>query len=142
MGATLQKLDDAPILIVTYEGVLDLKVVEAVAPQIAQVLRDSPVTIYGVVDLRGASFEFTEMIRILYHQSRSVQGTLSGEGDRVVLVGSHPLIRIFRKLFRLEEFGGRIIPIFSDMDDALAAVRAQIVAEAGANSSESTENRA
>jgi len=142
MGATLRKLDDAPILIVTYEGVLDLKAVEEIAPQIAQVLRESSATIYGIVDLRAASLEFADMFRILYHQSRSVQGTLSSEGDRVVLVGSHPLIRIFRKLFRLEEFGGRIIPIFSDMDYALAAVRARIAAEAGVNSSESAENRA
>lgn len=142
MGATLRKLDDAPILIVTYEGVLDLKTVEIIAPQIAQVLRDSPVPIYGIVDLRTASMEFSEMFRILYHQSRSELGTLSSEGDRVVLVGSHPLIRIFRKLFRLEEFGGRIIPIFSDMDDALAAVRSRIAAEADGESSESTENRA
>jgi hypothetical protein len=136
MGATLRKLDDAPILIVTYEGILDLKTVEEVAPQIAQVLRESPVPIYGIVDLRTASLEFPDLFRILYHQSRSVQGTLSSEGDHVVLVGSHPLIRIFRKLFRLEEFGGRVIPIFSDMDDALAAVRARIAADLGAASSE------
>ena len=119
-----------------------MKTVEIIAPQIAQVLRDSPVPIYGIVDLRTASMEFSEMFRILYHQSRSELGTLSSEGDRVVLVGSHPLIRIFRKLFRLEEFGGRIIPIFSDMDDALAAVRSRIAAEADGESSESTENRA
>jgi hypothetical protein len=47
-----------------------------------------------------------------------------------VLVGSHPLIRIFRKLFRLEEFGGRIVPIFSTKDDAITALRARIEAEA------------
>lgn len=142
MGATIRKFDDAPILLVTYEGVLDLKAVEEIAPQIAQVLRESPVTIYGIVDVRAATIEFSEMIRILYHQSRSEVGTLSSEGDHVVLVGSHPLIRIFRKLFRLEEFGGRIIPIFSDIDDALAAVRTRIATEAGAGASESAENRA
>ena len=142
MGAILRKLDDVPILIVTYEGVLDLKVVEDVAPQVAQVLTESSVTIYGIIDLRAATLEFSEMFRILYHQSRGEIGTLSSEGDRVVIVGSHPLIRIFRKLFRLEEFGGRIIPIFSDMDDALAAVRARIASDASAASSESAQNRA
>jgi hypothetical protein len=142
MGTTIRKFDDEPILLVTYDGVLDMQIIEEAAPKIAQVLRESPVPIYGIIDLRTSSFVFSEMIRILHHQSRGEPGTLSGEGDRVVLVGSHPLIRIFRKLFRLEEFGGRIIPIFSDMDDALVAVRGRIAAAASTDSSESAQNRA
>jgi hypothetical protein len=70
------------------------------------------------------------MLRILYHQTLGSAGTISAEKDRVVLVGSHPLIRVFRKLFHLDQFGGRIIPIFSSLDEALIAVHARIHAEA------------
>lgn|GEM_PF-1693512 len=130
MGATLRKLDDAPILIVIHEGFLDLKSSEEVTVKVAQVLRESDVPLYGIIDLRAATTDLSEMLKILYQQTLGSAGTLSVEKDRVVLVGSHPLIRVFRKLFHLDQFGGRIIPIFSSLDEALMAVRARIQAEA------------
>jgi len=96
MGATLRKLDDAPILIVTHEGFLDLKASEEVTVKVAQVLQESHVPLYGIIDLRDATTDFSEMLRILYHQTLGSAGTISAEKDRVVLVGSHPLIRVFR----------------------------------------------
>lgn len=133
MGATLRKLDDAPILIVTHEGFIDLKSVEQITVQIAAVLQASDVPIYGIIDTRGATTDLGEVLRILYHQTLNSAGTISAEKDRVVLVGTHPLIRVFRRLFHLDKFGGRIIPIFSSLDDALIAVHARIAAEAQAN---------
>ncbi len=130
MAVILHQLDDAPILIVRYQGFIDLKTVETATAQVAQVLRDSPVPLYGVIDLTLATTDIPNLLRILYHQSRGDLGSISEGGSRVVMVGTHPLIRIFRKMFRLEEFGGRIVPIFTSTETALAALRARIEEDA------------
>ena len=129
MAATLRKLEDAPILIVTHEGYLDVRAVETVTVQVAEVLAESEEPLYGIIDLRAATTSFPEVLRILHHQSQGRLGTLSTDRGRIVLVGSNPLIRIFRKLFRLEEFGGLVLPIFSSLDEALVALRAKIEAD-------------
>lgn len=133
MGATLRKLDDAPILIVTHEGYVSLSSVEAVTLRIAEVLAASDVPIYGIIDTRGAYTDLSELLRILYHQTKDSPGTIAEGKDRVVLVGTHPLLRVFRKLFHLDQFGGRIIPIFTSMEDALIAVHARVEADARAH---------
>lgn len=126
MAATLRKLEDAPILIVTHEGFLDLQAAEAATVQVAEALAQAEEPLYGIIDLRAATTSFPEVLRILHHQSQGRLGTLSTDRGRIVLVGSHPLIRIFRKLFRLDEFGGLVLPIFSSLDEALVALRAKI----------------
>jgi hypothetical protein len=133
MGATLRKLDDAPVLIVTHEGYINLKSVEEITVKIAEVLAASDVPIYGIIDTRGAYTDLSELLRILYHQTVGAAGTMSAEKDRIVLVGTHPLIRVFRKLFHLDQFGGRIIPIFTSMEEALIAVHARVEADARAH---------
>jgi hypothetical protein len=126
MSATLRKLDDEPILIVTYEGFLDLPMVEKTTEQVEQVLAawDSP--LYGIIDLRRATSDMRQLMLILYHQARGGRGTLASHSGQVVIVGAHPLIRLFRQLFHRDQFGGQIIPIYSTLDDALAAQRARI----------------
>lgn len=130
MGATLRKLDDAPILIVTHEGYMSLSSVEAATQAVAEVLAASDVPIYGIIDTRAAYTDLSELLRILYHQTKDSPGTIAEGRDRIVLVGTHPLLRVFRKLFHLDQFGGRIIPIFTSLEDALIAVHARIAADA------------
>lgn len=126
MSATLRKLDGEPILIVTYEGFLDLQTVEAATIQVAQALNASDVPLYGIIDLRRATSDMRQLMLILYHQTRGGLGTLAGHPGQVVIVGVHPLIRLFRRLFHRDQFGGHIVPIYTTLDDALAAQRARI----------------
>src|SRR5436305_13988616 len=61
MSVTLRRLDDEPILIVTYEGFLDLHTAEAVTLQVAQVLIESDMPLYGIIDLRAATTSMGEL---------------------------------------------------------------------------------
>jgi hypothetical protein len=126
MSATLRKLDNEPILIVTHEGFLDLEAAVAATVQVAAALAASDEPLYGIIDLRMATTDMRQMLLILYHQTRGSLGTLSAQRNTVVFVGAHPLIRLFRQLFHRDQFGGQIIPIYSTLDDALAAQRARI----------------
>jgi hypothetical protein len=126
MAATLQKLDDEPILIVTHEGYLSLKDSEDVTAQVVQVMDASPDPLYGIIDLRNATTDFAEFMRILTHQSMGARGTLSNRESYVVLVGSHVLIRLFHNLMRERKLGGVTLSVYYSMDEALAAVRQRI----------------
>ncbi len=134
MSATLRKLEGEPILIVTHQGFLDIKAVEAVTVEIAQALAESDVPLYGIIDLRTVTTNMGELMRILVHQATGTRGTVSDRQGNVVLVGSHPLIRIFRRLLQRETFGGLLIPIFSTLEEALTFTRKRIRKEAHASS--------
>ena len=130
MGATLQKLDDEPILIVTHEGYLSLKGVEEVTAQVVQAMDESKTPLYGIIDLRNATTDFAEFMRILVHQSSGARGTLSNRESYVVLVGAHVLIRLFHTLMRERKLGGVTLSVYYTMEDALRAVRLRIKADA------------
>ena len=130
MTATLQKLDDEPILIVTHEGYLSLKSAEAVTAQVVQVLDAAETPLYGIIDLRKATSDFPEVMRILVHQSKGARGTLSNRDSYVVLVGEHVLIRLFHRLISERKLGGVTLSVFYTMDEALRAVRLRIEADA------------
>jgi hypothetical protein len=130
MTATLQKLDDEPILIVTHEGYLSLKSAEEVTAQVVQALSQSTVPLYGIIDLRSASTDFAEFMRILVHESSGARGTVSNRESYVVLVGEHVLIRLFQSLMRERKLGGVTLSVYFTMDDALRAVRQRIKADA------------
>ena len=130
MTVSIHRFEDEPILLVTYEGLLDVKLVEIATTQIDHVLEESDVPLYGIIDLRGATSSMGELMRLLARQSRGAGGARSSDCSRVVLVGAHPLIRIYRRLFQHEPFGGLFIPVFSTLDDAIAAQRARIRADA------------
>ncbi len=126
MTATLQKLDDEPILIVTYEGFLSLQTVEDANIKIVRAMQESPVTLYGIIDLRHATTRLPEVLRILAHQSLGKMGTLSDSDSYVVLVGTSFFIRLFQKLMHERTFGGVTLAVYNTMDDALHAVRQRI----------------
>ena len=126
MGATLQKLDGEPILIVTHEGYLSLKSAEEVTAQVVQAMDEAKVPLYGIIDLRSATSDFGEVLRILVYQSTGARGTLSNRESYVVLVGSHFLIRLFQTLMHERKLGGVTLSVYYTMDDALRAVRLRI----------------
>ena len=130
MGARLHRLGDEPILIVTHEGFLSLKVSEEVTAQVVEVLQASPVQLYGIIDLRQATTSFSEMLRIVAQQSSGAPATFTHPDTYVVLVGEHVLIRLFQKLMRERKFGSVTLSIFYNMDEALRAVRQRIRADA------------
>ena len=126
MGASLQKLDGEPILIVTHEGYLSLKVAVDVTEQVVEMMDELPVPLYGIIDLRNATTDFAELLRILAQQSAGMRGTLSNRENYVVLVGSNVLIRLFHSLMRELKFGGVTLSVYYTMDEALRAVRSRI----------------
>jgi hypothetical protein len=130
MGATLQKLDGEPILIVTHEGYLSLKSTEEVTTRVLQAMDEAKVPLYGIIDLRSATSDFPEFLRILAYQSTGARGTLSNRESYVVLVGEHVLLRLFHTLMRERKFGGVTLSVYYTMDEALRAVRLRIKLDA------------
>src|SRR4051794_1354790 len=130
MTATLQLLDNEPILIVTHEGYLSLRDTEDVTAQVVQALDVSKVPLYGIIDLRKASTDFAEFMRILVYQSTGARGTLSNRESYVVLVGTNVFIRLFHNLMRERKLGGVTLSVYYTMDEALRAVRLRIQADA------------
>ena len=130
MAATLRKLDDEPILIVTHEGFLTLEVSEAVTAQVVQAMEAADTRLYGIIDLRNATTDLREVLRIVSQQSRGARGTMTHEETYVVLVGEHFFLRMFHRLLRERQLGGVTLSVYVTMDEALRAVRQRIRVDA------------
>jgi hypothetical protein len=130
MAATLQKLEGEPILVVTHEGFLSLQSAEAVTAQVVEVLEAADTRLYGIIDLRNATSDLPEVLRILVQQTKGARGTLTDQEVYVVLVGEHLFIRIFHKLIRERQLGGITLSVYVSMDEALRAVRQRIRVDA------------
>lgn len=130
MAATLSKLEGEPILIVTHEGFLTLEISEEVTVQVVQAMEEADARLYGIIDLRHATTDLPELLRILVQQSKGARGTMSHEETYVVLVGEHFFIRMFHRLIHERQFGGITLSVYVTMDEALRAVRERIAVEA------------
>lgn len=126
MAATVRQLENEPILIVIHEGFLDVPAAAAVTAQVARILEASSVPLYGIIDLRAATTDMPTLLHLLAYERRGARGMISYDPERIVLVGGHPLLRIYRRLLQREPLVGRYIPIYSTLEDAIAAQRARI----------------
>ncbi len=126
MATTIQRLDDEPIIIVTYEGTLGTEQLAEFAPHGAQLQRESPVPLYWIIDVHATTSDFAQIVKILAHQSRGNPGTASNAPGRVFMVGSAYMTRLYVDAMRQPQFGGLDIPMFPNLDDALAAVRVRL----------------
>ncbi len=130
MTATLKKLDDEPILIVTHAGYLTLESAEAVTAQVVQAMQEAGTRLYGIIDLRNATSDLPQVLRIVAQQSRGARATMTHEDTYVVLVGESLFIRIFHKLIRERQLGGVTLSVYISMDEALRMVRQRIRVDA------------
>ncbi|MBC7813997.1 MAG: hypothetical protein H7175_22780 [Burkholderiales bacterium] len=129
MSIIVEKLPDEPIIVVTYAGELNLEIVSAAFRQSAEIMDRLDGTVYRISDIRQGTSEFSDTMDIIHRirHSRNVSGSTLDPRLKAVFVGSHVLAEMYADILKQSEYGGKEIPFFNEMDDALAYIRSDMI---------------
>lgn len=119
----IRKLDDAPILISTYNGYIsddDLKASDAAGPEFFAQIHEEAVMI---IDVRGGTSSFAEVLHMLQHGAPQQTMTDFPFQIHMFLVGTDAMAKFYVDAARLKQFGGQQIPMFASLETAIAAAR-------------------
>ena len=130
MAQTLHQYPNEPIVLVTFEGVLNVDALAAFMPEAVRRQAESSELLYWIIDVRATTTDFGQMMEIIAHQSQGVPGTATNAPNRIFLVGSAQMTRLYQQAMSQPQFGGMTIPILPSLEDALAAVRVRILSTA------------
>ena len=117
MPVTVERLPGQPIIILHYEGFLDLETVKSAFIQSAKIAAEIEGTIYRIADVRNADSNFVEIVNIIKASRANVQGNATDTKFQVIFVGQNQLIHLYTDV--LKQLGAAPIPIFHTMEDAM-----------------------
>ena len=117
MPVIVERLPDQPIIILHYEGFLDLEIVKSAFIQSAGLAAEIEGTVYRIADVSNADSNFVEIVKIIKASRANVQGNATDTKFQVIFVGQNQLIHLYADA--LKQLGAAPIPIFHTMEDAM-----------------------
>ena len=87
MSATVTRMPDEPIIVVTVDGHLDVEIARALYRQIAELAAQIDGPIYRITDVRKQECSFTEMMGVIKEASQGMAGTTSDPRITNIFVG-------------------------------------------------------
>jgi hypothetical protein len=126
MGVTVELLPGEPILIATIKGEMTVEKAQEVFRRSLELIADIEGPIYRITDVSQATSSFGDMINVLNASGKGREGSTSDPRIRVILVGTSTWVRFFRDAMATAHQGGRSVPVFDNLDDALLAARHEL----------------
>ncbi len=124
MPAKIEPIPNEPIVIVRFDGRLDVDTVRQVFVDTASIFAHFEGDVYRIADIRTAKIGFVDLVNIV----KAVRGGLpaSSIDPRVhgIFVGRNQFARMYADF--IKQLGGTPIPIFATMEDALEYAHLQL----------------
>ena len=130
MPASFKKLDNEPIVILTYYDPISPADLASVFAQTAKVA-DMIEPLYVINDLSAMRLTFGGVVMGTSEAARGGPGSAGDTRTRHVLVGGHELVKFSGEAMKQEQYGALNIPVFATIEEALAEIHADIRADIG-----------
>ena len=124
MPATVEKLPNEPIILVTVEGHLDVSLAREIYAKIAELADDIQGPIYRITDLRKQTSSFADNIAVVKEASNRKPGTTSDPRITNVFVGREQISPVTLAVMRRDNPDSH--GVLDSVEDALAYVRWQL----------------
>ncbi len=121
MPVIVERLPGQPIIVLHYEGFLDLEIVKSAFIQSAKLAAEIEGTVYRIADVSNADSNFVEIVKIIKASRANVQGNATDTKFQVIFVGQNQLIHLYADA--LKQLGAAPIPIFHTMEDAMHFIK-------------------
>jgi hypothetical protein len=127
MSVIVKRLPGEPIMIATCNGVLDVAALHDMFAQTAALMDEADTVIYRIADYHGVTSTFAGLLRDAQEASKA-GGEASTTDPRIrpMFVGSDAWQAEARAAFGQNPFGTVQIPIFGNVDDAIAYARREL----------------
>ena len=117
MPVQVERIPDKPIIILHYEGFLDLATVASAFAQSAAIAAQIDGITYRIADVRNADSNFVEIVNILKASRANVQGSAADTKYQVIFVGQNQLAHFYADA--LKQLGAAPMPFFHTPEDAM-----------------------
>lgn len=126
MSVQVEKLPDLPVIILTYEGHMDVETVKSAFIQSAAIAATIDGIVYRISDVRKGEGSFADVVNIIKSIRESTLGSSADPKIKGVFVGGHQLARMYADFLKQEQFGSTAIPFFQTMEEALEYVQIEL----------------
>lgn len=117
MSVVVERVPGQPIIVLRYDGFLDLETVKSAFAQSAALAADIEGTIYRIADIRTADSNFVEIVNIIKASRANVAGNAMNNQYQVIFVGQNQLAHLYADA--LKQLGASPIPFFHTVEDAM-----------------------
>jgi hypothetical protein len=130
MAMTVEHLEGENIVVVTYDGDVDLgQAIAQAQTKIAAILDDHDGIFYRIDDLSKVEMDWNAFIIGIAIATRPVPGSMTDPRIRGVLVGDYDMARMASSSMQQDQYGATNTPIFPTRDEALAHVHQSRVSQ-------------
>ncbi len=119
MSVKVEKLPDEPVIILTYEGHLDVETVRTAFTQSLVLAESTPGVVYRISDVRLGEGDFRDVMQVMEQVRAGIPGSSADPKIKGVFVGTHQMARLYAEMMRQSQFGGVQIPFFKTVEEAL-----------------------
>lgn len=125
----VEQIGNEPIIRAKATGYVDVELLLEVYRRSDALRKNMPKHIYRITDVLEMETSFTDMAQMMREAAKRQGSSSTDPTVTVVFVGTSHWVKLFTDAMRQGAFGGKVIPVFDNYDDALAYVRAEIVAK-------------
>lgn len=119
MPVKVEKLPDLPIIVLTYEGHMDVETVKSAFSQSAVIAASLDGMVYRISDVRKSEGSFTDVVNVIKAIRVNAVGSSADPKIKGVFVGNNQFARMYADFLKQKQFGITNIPFFQTLEEAL-----------------------
>ena len=124
MPVKIDPLPDEPIVIVTFEGHIDLDTVRNMFIETAAIFAKFEGDVYRIADIRTADTDFVDIVKMIKAIRDGLPASSIDPRMHGIFVGRNQFARMYADF--MKQMGSKPIPIFVTMEDALEYAHLQL----------------
>lgn len=122
MSVTVEALTDLPVILVTYFDTITMDDLQTALTQSAALTAQGHPTAYRILHNNDAESNFADILQ-LARESLARFPASEQSSYQLILVGHDRWTKLYVDIMSQKQFGGRAIPCFGTLDQALAYVK-------------------
>ena len=124
MPVKIEPVADEPIVVVTFEGHIDLDTVRKVFIETDVLFAKFEGDVYRIGDIRAAETDFVDIVKMIKAIREGLPASSIDPRMHGIFVGQNQFARMYADF--MKQMGGAPIPIFVTMEDALEYAHLQM----------------
>ena len=124
MPVKIDPVPDEPIVVVTFEGHIDLETVRNMFVETAIVFAKFEGNVYRIADIRTADTDFVDIVKMIKAIREGLPASSIDPRVHGIFVGQNQFARMYADMTK--QMGGIPIPMFATMEDALEYAHLQL----------------
>lgn len=124
MPVKIEPVPDEPIIVVTFEGHIDLDTVRNMFVETAALFAKFEGDVYRIADIREADTDFVDIVKMIKAIREGLPASSIDPRMHGIFVGRNQFARMYADF--MKQMGSKPIPIFVTMEDALEYAHLQL----------------